>query len=212
MVTDVLDFDSEDIDGMDNDVGEEQQPPPIGRWTATSSYDIYMVDTPKESDGNKAMEDNPLEKQSKHRRQRRRSKPRHSKSGDTGTRDNNAADSAEDEDNPLQLGFEREDGHTRPKEQAIDRESGDDNYMPLSEDEVNLGDEEFIVPEDPVEQERFKRRLIATAKSLKKKQQQLQAGQDLLADRWTEVLAAEEYELECPTKSYPKRRLLPQLE
>ena len=47
----------------------------------------------------------------------------------------------------------------------------DDNYMPLSEDEVSLGDEEFIVPEDPDEQERFKRQLIATAKSPKKKQQ-----------------------------------------
>ena len=34
----------------------------------------------------------------------------------------------------------------------------------------------------------------------------------MLADRWTEVLAAEEYELERPSKSYPKRRLLPQLE
>ena len=84
--------------------------------------------------------------------------------------------------------------------------------MPLSEDEVSLGDEEFIVPEDPVEQERFKCRLIATAKSLKKKQQQLQDDQDLLTDRWTEVIAAEEYGLERPTKSYPKRRLLPQLE
>ena len=41
--------------------------------------------------------------------------------------------------------------------------------MPLSEDELSLGDEEFIVPEDPVEQERFKRRLIATAKSLNEK-------------------------------------------
>ena len=40
--------------------------------------------------------------------------------------------------------------------------------MSLSEDEVTLGDEEFIMPEDPVEQECFKRRLIATAKSLKK--------------------------------------------
>ena len=68
------------------------------------------------------------------------------------------------------------------------------------------------MPEDPVEQERFKRRLIATAKSLKKKQQQLQADQDLLTDRWTEVLAAEEYGLERPTKSYPKRKLLSQLE
>ena len=49
---------------------------------------------------------------------------------------------------------------------------------------------------------------MATANSLKKKQQQLQADQDLLADRWTKVLAAEEYELEHPSKNNPKRRLL----
>ena len=84
--------------------------------------------------------------------------------------------------------------------------------MPPSEDEISLGDDEFGVPEDPVEQERFKRRLIATARSLKKKQQQLQADQDLLTHRWTKVLAAEEYGLERPTKSYPKRKLLPQFE
>ena len=52
----------------------------------------------------------------------------------------------------------------------MDEDSEDDNYMPLSEDEVSLSDEEFIVPEDLIEQEHFKRRLIATAKSLKKKQ------------------------------------------
>ena len=68
------------------------------------------------------------------------------------------------------------------------------------------------MPEDPVEQERFKRRLMAMANSLKKKQQQLRADQELLADRWTEVLAAEEHELERPSKSYPKRKLLPRLE
>ena len=49
----MLDFGSEDIDGMDDDAGDEQEPPPMGRWTATSSYDIYMVDTPKEDDGDK---------------------------------------------------------------------------------------------------------------------------------------------------------------
>ena len=43
--------------------------------------------------------------------------------------------------------------------------------MPPSEDEASLGDDEFAVPEDPVEQEHFKRRLMATANSLKKKQQ-----------------------------------------
>ena len=82
--------------------------------------------------------------------------------------------------------------------------------MPLSEDEVSLGNEEFIVSKDPVEKKRFKRRLIATTHSLKKKPQQLQADQDLLADRWTKVLAAEEHKLERPSKSYPKCRLLPQ--
>ena len=113
-----------------------------------------MVDTPKESNGNEATDDNPLEKQSKHRRHRRRSKPRHSKNSDTGTRDDNNPDGAEDENNPAQPGFkqvEQEDGQASSKEHATDGESEDDNYMPLSEDEVSLCDEEFIVPEDPVE-------------------------------------------------------------
>ena len=46
----MLDFDSKDIDDMDNDAGGEEEPPPIGRWTSTSSYGVYMVDTPKEDD------------------------------------------------------------------------------------------------------------------------------------------------------------------
>ena len=84
--------------------------------------------------------------------------------------------------------------------------------MPPSEYDASLDDDELVMPEDPVEQERFQRRLMATARSLKKKQQQLRADQDLLVDRWTEVLAAEEHKLERPSKSYPKRRLLPRLE
>jgi len=45
----MLDYGSEDIDGMDDDDDEEQgqNPPFTGRWPATSSYDVYMVDTPK---------------------------------------------------------------------------------------------------------------------------------------------------------------------
>ena len=61
-LTDMLDFGSEDIDGMDDDAGDEQEPPPTGRWTATSSYDIYMVDTPKEGNGDKTAEDDPSKK------------------------------------------------------------------------------------------------------------------------------------------------------
>ena len=64
-LTDVLDFDSEDIDGVDADEGDDQEPAPIGHWKATSSYDIYMVDTPKEANGddkNDPVEDKPPEK------------------------------------------------------------------------------------------------------------------------------------------------------
>ena len=46
--------------------------------------------------------------------------------------------------------------------------------MPPSGDEASLDDDEFVVPEDPIEQERFKRRLMAMANSLKKKRQQPQ--------------------------------------
>ena len=204
-LTDMLDFDSEDIDGMDDDAGDDQEPAPTGHWKATSSYDIYMVDIPKDGNGEGAAEDDPSRKQPKCRRQRRRSKSRQRKNEDSGTGDNNTPDSAED--NPLQQDAAQEDEDASPHERAAEEEVED--YMPPSGDEASLDDDELVVPEDPVEQERFKRQLIATANSLKKKQQQLQAGQDLLADRWTEVLAAEEYKLERPSKSYPKRTLLP---
>ena len=36
-LTDMLDFNSEDIGGMDDDDGDEREPPPTGRWTTTSS-------------------------------------------------------------------------------------------------------------------------------------------------------------------------------
>ena len=41
-LTDMLDYGSEDIDGMDDDADEEQgqNPPFTGCWTATSSYDV----------------------------------------------------------------------------------------------------------------------------------------------------------------------------
>ena len=48
--TDMLDFNSENIYGMDDDAGGEEEPPPTGCWTSTSSYDVYMVDTPEDDD------------------------------------------------------------------------------------------------------------------------------------------------------------------
>ena len=141
--TDVLNWGSEDIDSSDGDADKEQgQDHPFTRsWTATSSYDVYMVDTPKDSN--------------------------------TGTGGNNTPDDAEHNENPIGAKSEQEEqenGQASPNEQALPSDnSEDDNYLSLSEDEVSLGDEDFIVPKGPLEHEHFKRRLIATARSLKKK-------------------------------------------
>ena len=61
-LTDMLDFDSEDIDGMDADEGDNQEPAPIGHWKATSSYDIYMVDIPKDGNGEGIADYDPFKK------------------------------------------------------------------------------------------------------------------------------------------------------
>ena len=83
-MTDMLAFDSKDIDCMDDDAGDEHEPLPIGHWTPTSSYDVYMVDTPKENDDEErkeAAKGCSLEKQSK-RRHKRHSKYRLGRNSD----------------------------------------------------------------------------------------------------------------------------------
>ena len=158
-----------------------QDPPITGRWTTTSTYDVYMVDTPKEDDDDNMkdpVEDKPVEAPPKRRRQRRRSKSRREKDSNTGTRDNNTPENAEDPEAPVEPTSKQddwEDGQVNPDNPVGNEDSEDSNYLLISEDDVSLGDEDFIVPEEPLEQERFKRQLIATARSLKKKQQQLQA-------------------------------------
>ena len=64
-LTDMLDFDSEDIDGMDDDAGDDEDPAPTRHWKATSSYNIYMVDIPKDGNGDGTTEDDPSKKQTK---------------------------------------------------------------------------------------------------------------------------------------------------
>src|SRR3954466_9322324 len=77
-LTDMLDFGSEDFDGMDDEDGDEEEPAPIRRWTTTPPNDVFMVDTPKGNDNEEKGDekrDKPFEKQSK-RRRKRRAKPR----------------------------------------------------------------------------------------------------------------------------------------
>ena len=74
MTTDMLDFDFEDIDGMDDDAGDKEEPLLTGHCTPTSSHDVYMVDTPK-ANNNEERKDaatcGSLEQQSKRQRKHR---------------------------------------------------------------------------------------------------------------------------------------------
>ena len=159
----MLDFDSKDIDGMDDDADKEQgqDPPFTGRWTATSSYDVYMVDTPKGSGDDKEEPDTnkPSETQSKCRRPKRRSKSRRSKVSNTGIGENNTLGDAENNEDPVGAASEQEErdnGEDNPNEQAIEDDSEDDSYRPPSDDETSLDNEDFVVPEDPSVKEHFK--------------------------------------------------------
>lgn len=55
-LTEVLKSDSEQVDYMEEQVGESSDcqrkgNTPTGKWSTTCTYDIYMVDTPRSSDG-----------------------------------------------------------------------------------------------------------------------------------------------------------------
>ena len=113
----------------------------------------------------------PSETQPKCRCPKRRSKPRHSKDGNIGTGENSTPGDAENNEDPVGATSKQEKHDNRqdnPDEQAIEDDSEDDSYRPPSKEETSLGNEDFIVPEDPLEQERFKLQLIATARSVKK--------------------------------------------
>ena len=86
----------------------------------------------------------------------------------------------------------------------------DSNYQPHSEEEISPRNNEFVIPEEPLEQECLHQRLIATARSLKKQKQRLKDAHDTLNDKWNKVLAADEkYSCNRQTRGYPKRKLLP---
>ena len=70
-----------------------------------------------------------------------------------------------------------------------------------------------ITPDRHPEQQTARKRLVATARSLKKQKQRLKAAQDTLQIRWSKILnTAARYGDNRPSKSYPKRKLLPEFD
>ena len=143
-LTDMLDYDSEDIDGMDDDAGDDQEPVLTGHWKATPTHGVYMVDTPKGSDNEEqreAAKDNSAEKQPKRRRRR------HPKS----RLDNNSTpkDPAIEQGKPV--------GNEHATKQPSEQDESDNQSMPSD-----------LTPDTPMEHKNLHKRLVATARSLKK--------------------------------------------
>ena len=222
-LTDVLDYASEEAADMDEDVGamsETTSPTAAthtGTWAATSTYDVYMVDTPKDGGGSK-------------KPPKRQHRGRHNGgTGNGGTSDgdiinsviadNNATkDGAGNQNTGNDVGAGKINGDNMVNGDEDDPE--DDNYYPESEEDRTLGPNEYDVIEEPLEApqlEAFRRWLASTAQSIKQKSQRLKSEQDELNDRWVKLLWAEQ-ELEDKlektgvNRSYPRRNLLLELE
>ena len=180
---------------MDDDAGDDQEIAPIGHARTTSSYDIYMVDTPKGSDNEDqrgAAEDNPADKQPK-RRRRRRPKSRLDKNSTPN-------------DPAIEQGKPVDDEHAT--KQPSEQDESDNQSVPS---ENNSPDD--LTPDTPPEHKNLHGRLVATARSLKKEKRKLKTAEDILRMRWSKVLKiADKYGNGHQSKSYPKRKLLPEFD
>ena len=64
-----------------------------------------------------------------------------------------------------------------------------------------------------MEQKNLPKRLVATARSLKKQKRKLKTAEDALRLQWSKLLnTADKYGDSRQTKSYPKRKLLPKFD
>ena len=86
-------------------------------------------------------------------------------------------------------------------------------HQPAPGEEHSPDDDAFIILKTRLERDNLHRKLMAAARSLKKQKQRLKAAQETLNRRWNTVLDTEEkYGDDRRTKSYPKRKLLPEFD
>ena len=97
-------------------------------------------------------------------------------------------------------------------EHAIEQPSKPDNLDKQSVlDEDNSPDD--LTPDKLLEQKNLHKRLVATARSLKKQKRKLKTAEDALRIRWGKVLnTSDKYGGSRRTKRYPKQKLLPEFD
>src|SRR4051812_30769153 len=183
-LTDMLDFASEDFDGMDDEDGDELELAPIGHWTSTPRNDVFMVDTPEKIDNEERggeRKGKPSEKHSKWRR-KRRAKP-HLDQDPAVEQDDPTDDERVSEQPSKQGNTGREDEQSSPG----------DNRTP-----------DDTTPDKIMEQKNLQERLVAIARSLKKQKRKLKTAEDALKTRWRKkIKPADKYDGSRRTKSYP---------
>ena len=106
----------------------------------------------------------------RHRKQHKRSKANKGIAAIAGTGENDTPKDLGDPEAPEQPLEDQESPEDR-RDTDDPNDSEDDNYLPPVEEEEILETEDFTIPENPADQERFRRQLLATARSLKAKQQ-----------------------------------------
>ena len=149
-----------------------------------------MVDTPKRSndkDQTGATRDRSLEKQSR-RWLKRRAKPHL------------------DRDPAIEQGESTEDEHVI---EQLPKQGGQTEQSVPGKD--NSPDD--LTPDKLLETKNLHQRLVATARSLEKQKRKLTTAEDALRIRWSKVRnTADKYGGSRRTKSYPKRKLLPEFD
>ena len=105
-----------------------------------------MVDTPKENeaDGDNSM---PVDEPPKHRRPKCRPRSGKRKNSNIARDDDGNLNQVEDPvDRALEQGMREDDEHS-PEMLSDHGDAEDSNYQPISEEEISLGGDEFIIPE-----------------------------------------------------------------
>src|SRR4051812_32408609 len=148
-----------------------------------------MVDTPENID-NKEKGGEKKGKTSK-RRRKRRAKPRL------------------DQDPAIEQDESVDDEHVSEQPSEHNNTGREDNQP--SPDHNRAPDD--TTPDKTMEQKNLQERLAATIRSLKKQKQKLRTAENALRTRWSKVIkTADKYSGSRRTKSYPKRKLLPEFD
>ena len=147
---------------MDDDVGEDSES--MGYRTPASSHDIYMVDMPKEDDGDNPEDKTPGQKPKRWRR--RHSKSSNSKNMSKSARRIDTPVNPEGNNDQTEPAMEQDElGHAEHSSGQTPEDNDPEGRVPQTNpgQEDSPDDDAFIIPEECVERNNLHRKLMATA-------------------------------------------------